>query len=50
MKTETESVKIDSATVEECRKIARAEGRTLSGLMKILLELGLEKWKGKVHA
>lgn len=40
----TESVKIESATVKECRKLARDEGRTLSGVMKILLRIGLRKW------
>jgi len=37
MKNETESVKIDKEVLAKCRRIARREGRTLSGLIRVLL-------------
>jgi hypothetical protein len=37
VKNETESVKIDKEVLAKCRRIARREGRTLSGLIRVLL-------------
>lgn len=37
----TESVKIEKKLADEIRKIARSEGRTFSGQIRILLERAL---------
>lgn len=43
----SESVKIDKAIVQECRKLAKREGRTLKGLMGLLLRMAINSRGGQ---
>jgi hypothetical protein len=48
MKTERKTVLIPAAVHEALRVMSKNDGRTLSGLMLKLIEIGMKAMKGKV--